>query len=63
MYVTVGHITDKTVLSSLYVDQVAAQNPALSQYIEQVVQESVFPNEQVNLWDSASLYVYCWQIC
>ncbi|KAL5250908.1 hypothetical protein ACHWQZ_G016595 [Mnemiopsis leidyi] len=47
MYVTVGHITDKTVLSSLYVDQVAAQNPALSQYIEQVVQESVFPNEQV----------------
>ncbi|XP_063688152.1 jouberin-like [Bolinopsis microptera] len=47
MYVTVGNITDKSVLSSLYVDQVAAQNPALSQYIEQVVQESTSPNEQV----------------
>ena len=45
---TVGNITDKTVLSSLYVDQVAAQNPALSQYIEQAVQESVYPSEQVN---------------
>jgi len=47
LYVTVGNITDKSVLSSLYVDQVAAQNPALSQYIEQVVQESTSPNEQV----------------
>ena len=28
-------------------DQVAAQNPALSQYIEQVVQESNLPTEQV----------------
>ena len=39
MYVTIGHVTDKATLSSLYIDRIAAHNPALSHYIEHVKSE------------------------
>ena len=47
LYVTISNVTDKAVLSTLYVDQIAAQNPALSQYIEHVVSETSAPKEKV----------------
>lgn len=45
IYVTVSSVTDKSVLSTLYVDQVSAQNPALSHYIDSVVHDSVASNQ------------------